>query len=327
MSARARGGSGKPRVVVAEARAKLNLGLAVGPRREDGFHDLVTIFQSISLHDTLIARRARRGYTLRVRHEDASLRRPMARGKTARRRARPAAIPAGRANLVLRAARLAAQRFGIEGGARFTLFKRIPVQAGLGGGSADAAATLAAMRRLFNIRAPRAEWSALAAELGSDVPFAQLGGTALGLGRGEQLTPLHLDRPFEAVIAIPRWRISTREAFARIDRSSLILTTWRAQLRFARDIIRKRVKPLRVLRMGNTFEGVLGARQSDHEQLRARLLEAGAAEVRLSGSGSALFGIPGSDASAMDVAGRFAGNERLFVVRSTRAGVRLRMQP
>ena len=280
-----------------------------------------TVFQSVSLHDTLIARRAPRGFALRIRHEDASL----PRGRRRRRAAN--AIPAGRTNLVLRAARATLERFGVDGGARFTLVKRIPSRAGLGGGSADAAATLAALRRLYAIRAPKASWSALALDLGSDVPFAWLGGTALGLGRGEKLTPLRLDRPFEALIAMPTWHVSTAQAFARIDESRLTLTTWRAQLRFAHDFVRKRVKPLRALRMGNTFEGVLGARQSDHEELRARLFAAGAADVRMTGSGSALFAIPGSDASVMDVAGRFAGNERLFVVRSTRAGVRLRMQP
>ena len=312
----------RPRVVVAEAHAKLNLGLAVGPRRPDGFHDLATIFQSVSLHDTLIAERAGRGFTLRVRHEDASLPR-----KGRWRPRRPAAVPGGRTNLVLRAARAVAERFGLEGGARFTLVKRIPSRAGLGGGSADAAATLAALARLYAIRAPRSIWDALALELGSDVPFARRGGTALGLGRGEKLTPLRLERAFDALIAMPAWHVSTARAFARIDRNRLTLTTWRAQLRFAHDFVRKPVKPLRALRMGNTFEGVLEARQSDHDQLRARLLAAGAAEVRMTGSGSALFAIPGSDASVMDVAGRFAGNETLYAVRSTRAGVRLRMQP
>lgn len=312
-----------PRGVRVEARAKLNLGLAVGPRRRDGFHELVTVFQSVSLSDTLIALPARRGFALRVRHEDASL-----RGRHRARAVRWASsVPAGRANLVLRAARLLAERFRLEGGARFRLVKRIPPRSGLGGASADAAATFAALRRLYGIRASRADWLALAAEIGSDVPFALTGGTALGRGRGERLTPLRLDRPFVALVVMPGWHVSTRAAYARIDRSRLRLTTWQAQLRFAPEIVRRRVKPLRAMRMGNTFEGVLGARQSDHDGLRARLFAAGAADVRMTGSGSAMFAIPGPRASAMDVAGRFAGSETLFVVRSARAGLRLRMQP
>lgn len=322
MSARARRARAV-RGVRVEAHAKLNLGLGVGPLRADGFHDLVTIFQSVSLADTLVARCAPRGFTLQVRSEDASFASPSRRA----RRRRRIAVPSGRSNLVLRAARLVAERFGIEGGARFVLIKRIPSQAGLGGGSADGAATFAALRRLYSIRAPRAVWLALAAQLGSDVPFALKGGTALGTGRGERLTPLRLERPFDAVIAMPRWKVSTRDAFEKLDRGSLSLTTWRAQLRFARESIRRTVKPLRALRMGNSFEAVLGARQSDHDQLRARLFAAGAAAVRMTGSGSALFAIPGSDASATDVAGRFAGDEMLFIVRSTQAGVRLKVQP
>jgi len=135
--------------VIVEARAKLNLGLAVGPRRADGYHDLATVFQSVSLADHLIARPAARGFTLRVRHERAA-----ARGG----RGRSGPVPAGRDNLVLRAARLLARRVGLEGGARFELVKRIPAGAGLGGGSADAAAALAALAALHRVRLAPAAW-------------------------------------------------------------------------------------------------------------------------------------------------------------------------
>lgn len=310
-----------PRRVEVEARAKLNLGLAVGPRRGDGFHELVTVFQSVTLADTLIARRARSGFRLEIRYEDASLERPGARS------GRPARIGAGPGNLVLRAAHAVAECFALEGGARFTLIKRIPAEAGLGGGSADAAATFSALRRLYGIEVPDTVWPALAATLGSDVPFAVSGGTALGRGRGERLTTLALERPFEAVIALPRWRISTRDAFRRIARRGFVLTEWRGHLRFARDIVRGRVKPLRAMRIGNSFEAVLGTRQSDLEDLRRRLLEAGAAAARMTGSGSAVFAIPGPLVSARDVANRFAGSEPLYLVRSARAGLRLTMQP
>lgn len=319
----ARAGRPRPRAVEVTAFAKLNLGLAVGPTRGDGFHDLATIFQSISLADTLVARPRRTGFTLRVRFEDASVNAARRRA----RRARQAPLPAGDENLVLRAARLVAEHFPNAGGAAFTLTKRIPIQAGLGGGSADAAATLVAMRALYGLRMPRAMRLQLAAQLGSDVPFAALGGTALGLGRGEQLTRLTLDRPFQAVIAMPAWRVATREAFRAIDRRKYGLTTWRTKSRLAHEIGREGVRLLNALRLGNTFERVLGERQSDFEHLRARLLAAGATRVHLTGSGSAVFGIPGPLASANEVVARFAGNESLFVIRSTRVGTRLRFVP
>ena len=306
-----------PAAVVVEARAKLNLGLAIGPRRADGFHDLVTVFQSVSLADTLRLRRRAKGFTLRVRGEDVAA----SRGR--RRRAPAAGVPKGRDNLALRAVRLLAARAGIRGGAEIELVKRIPAGAGLGGGSADAAGALVGLARLYGVRLGRAERSELAAALGSDVPFAVTGGTALGLGRGERLRRLRLARPFRAVIAVPDWRVSTASAFARIDRGKYGLTAWRANLRFGQSIGREGVTADRALRLGNTFESVLGRRRSDFESLRARLRAAGVAQPRLTGSGSAVFGILGPGSAGNSVVTRFRGNERLFVVRSVAGGVRV----
>jgi 4-diphosphocytidyl-2-C-methyl-D-erythritol kinase len=311
----------RARRVVATARAKLNLGLAVGPRRPDGFHDLATVFQSVTLADTLVAVPRRAGFTLRVRHEDASFPRvPGSRRGVDR-------VPGGRQNLVLRAARLVASRTGLAAGAAFTLTKRIPTRAGLGGGSADAAAALAALDVLYGLRLGRRGRVALGAQLGSDVPFAALGGTALGLGRGERLTPLALQRPFRCAIALPGWQVSTTRAFHQIDRRKYGLTTWVGNLRVALGMGRRRVNPLRAMRLGNTFEEALGGRRREFERIRAQLLEAGAVEVRMTGSGSAVFGILGPDTPLMEVAGRYAGREALFMARSARAGVTLRKLP
>lgn len=308
----------RARAVEVEARAKLNLGLAIGPRRADGFHDLATVFQSVTLADSLIVRPRRSGFRLAVRRDDASL-----GGRPPRREA----IPAGPSNLVLRAARLLAERLGLEAGADFTLIKRIPSRSGLGGGSADAAAAIAGLNALYGLRRTRVQLLALAAELGSDVPFALLGGTALGLGRGERLTRLTLACPFSALVAVPSWRVSTRSAFDQIDRDKYVLTTWRTKLKFARSIGRDAVDAIRSLRLGNTFEQVLGDRRQDFERLRDRLMRAGAEAVRMTGSGSAVFAIPGPGSPAMEVASRFAGSETLYAVRSARSGVRLRMLP
>lgn len=305
-----------PRRVEVTAHAKLNLGLRVGPARPDGFHDLATVFQSVSLADTLVAERARSGFTLRVRHEEAALR--GGQGSVAR-----AAVPAGADNLVLRAARLAKERLGLAGGARFTLVKRIPAQAGMGGGSADAAAALAALFALHGLRPARERRLELAAELGSDVPFAITGGTALGLGRGERLEPLVLAAPLLAIMAVPEWRVSTAAAFRRLDEAKYGLTGWKRTLRFAASLGRKQVTAFQALRLGNDFEEVLGHRRHDFEALRADLRRAGLLEPHLTGSGSGVFGMVPKGASVRAIAGRFAGREPLYRVRSVGKGLRI----
>jgi 4-diphosphocytidyl-2-C-methyl-D-erythritol kinase len=304
-----------PRVVKVTACAKLNLGLAVGPRRPDGDHELATVFQSISLADTLVAERRARGFRLTVRHEDASVR-------TAKAGSR-AFVPAGPSNLVLRAARRFADAFGLEAGASFTLIKRIPSRAGLGGGSADAAAALRALAALYRVRATRAGLRALAAGIGADVPFALRGGTAIGFGRGDELRPARLDRPFRALVAVPSWRVSTSRAFAEIDRNNFALTRWKAKLRFVQSFSRKRLSVARALRLGNDFEDVLGSHRARFATLRGRLSAAGLSDVRLTGSGSAVFGILPTNASVGNVTGRISGTEALYVVRSRGAGLRL----
>jgi 4-diphosphocytidyl-2-C-methyl-D-erythritol kinase len=306
----------RPRGVRVEARAKLNLGLAVGPRRADGFHELATVFQSIDLSDTLVVRPRRRGFALRITHEDVSLPHP------GRRRVPAERVPA-RNNLVLRAARLIVTRYALPGGAGFRLLKRIPMAAGLGGGSADAAATLVGLARLHGLRLGRSEWNALAAELGSDVPFAITGGTAVGFGRGERLHALRLAGGFRMLVAKPRWGVSTAQAYARIDMHKYGLTGWRANLRFAQMLAREGLKPPAPLRMGNTFEQVLGDRTREFVSLCGRLRACGLEGPRMTGSGSAVFAYAPSGLSLAHAAARFEGPERLFAARTSRRGLRV----
>ena len=300
-----------------EARAKLNLGLAVGRARADGFHDLATVFQSISLADTLRIEPRRRGFTLAMRFEDVSAR----RGARLPQRPMVAAVPRGSANLVLRAARLLAERHRLAGGARLTLTKRIPAGAGLGGGSADAAAALVGLSRLYRLRLDPAALLALGGELGSDVPFALFGGTALGLGRGERLRRLRLARPFRAVLAVPNWRVSTTGAFRRLDRGKYGLTHPTAKLRFLQGLGREGISAERALRLGNTFEEVLGGRRSEFLSLCARLRRAGVEGPHLTGSGSAVFGIIPAGLPGMRIVERFAGHEAVYLIRSRQTGL------
>lgn len=315
------------RRIAIDARAKLNLGLAVGPRRPDGFHDLVTVFQSVSLADTLVVEPRRRGFSLIVRRESVSSARAGegTRFSGARKGTRSAGtgeVPVGKGNLVLEAARRYAEATELDAGARFTLIKRIPVGAGMGGGSADAAAAMMGLRALYGLGTAREALLELALAVGSDVPFAIFGGTALGLGRGEGLTRIALEAPFRAVVAVPAWRVSTALAFAQIDRGKYGLTRRGVNIRSAQILGRKRLSAITLVRLGNTFEKVLGNRRSDFDSLCERLRLAGAVAPRLTGSGSAVFGILGPGTSAQEVVRRFTGSETVFVVRSARSALR-----
>jgi 4-diphosphocytidyl-2-C-methyl-D-erythritol kinase len=310
---RPRRGRRRLRTVVIEARAKLNLGLAVGPRRPDGYHEIATVFQSISLSDTLEIRPRRGGFRLSARFEDVS------------RAGRPHVerIPTGPANLVLKAARLLKRSLGLQGGAEFRLVKRIPIGTGLGGGSADAAAALVGLARMAGVSLSRRRRMELGALIGADVPFACLGGTAVGTGRGERLRSLRGTSPFRAIVAVPSWRVSTAEAYRRIDRAKYGLTGWKAYLRFVQRLGRDEVTAIRRLRLGNSFEEVLRERQADFLSLAARLRKAGLRHVRMTGSGSAVFGMVRPGERVASVVGRFSGHERLYAVGSTRSSLRI----
>jgi 4-diphosphocytidyl-2-C-methyl-D-erythritol kinase len=203
------------------------------------------------------------------------------------------------------------------------LVKRIPAGTGLGGASADAAATMLGLARLHGVRIERSQLLEWGAHLGADVPFALVGGTAVGLGRGERLRPARLKKAFRAVIAVPRWRISTAQAFRRIDLGKYGLTAWGAKLRFAQALGRDGLTALSGQRFGNTFELALGNRKTHLDSLRARLRRAGLAAPRMTGSGSAVFGILPAKVSTKIVIGRFVGDERLYGVRSASTSTRI----
>jgi 4-diphosphocytidyl-2-C-methyl-D-erythritol kinase len=160
--------------ITVRAAAKINLHLGVGRVREDGFHPLDTVYQAIGIHDDLTAT-ASDGLSLATHVAD---------------HIDPAAVPAGDDNIVLRAARLLAHHAGRNATGAFEVRKDVPVAGGMAGGSADAAAALVACDRLWGLHTSDDDLLALAAELGSDIPFSLVGGTARGVGRGEIVTPV-----------------------------------------------------------------------------------------------------------------------------------------
>jgi 4-diphosphocytidyl-2-C-methyl-D-erythritol kinase len=185
--------------VTVRAPAKVNLELRVGAPRADGYHELATVFHAVGLFDEVHAQPAD-GITLTVEGPQAEL------------------VPLDGTNLALRAAVLLADRVGIDDGVHLHLRKGIPVAGGMAGGSADAAAALVACDGLWRAGLSRDDLHALAAELGSDVPFALLGGTAIGTGRGERLMPVLARGEYHWVVALADHGLSTPEVYGEIDR-------------------------------------------------------------------------------------------------------------
>ena len=253
------------RTVRLKAFAKLNLGLRVLLRRSDGYHELRTVFQTIALADGLDVNFTKNQTQTRIRIDGAPH------------------IPD---NLVEKAARLVLGEMGIFADVHFHLKKRIPAGAGLGGGSTDAAAVLLALPVLAGKRVPQHRLFELAAQLGSDVPFFLHGGTALGMGRGEELYPL-ADQPARKVLLVaPAVHSSTAEAYTDLSQKLTSIALQNKLFSF-----QQQVWGTATVQMANDFEEVVFARHPALQQIKDRLEQAGAAAAAMTGSGSALFGI------------------------------------
>lgn len=187
--------------VRARAPAKINLHLGVGDARADGYHDLTTVYQAISLYDEVtVSPRPGAGVAVSVTGNDVE------------------SVPADDDNLAVRAVKLLAEHAGVAPQVRVRLHKRIPVAGGLAGGSADAAGALLATARLWSLPLRREELLRLAAELGSDVPFCLAGGNAIGTGRGEEVAPAPAAGRCYWVLAVADGQLSTPEVYAEVDR-------------------------------------------------------------------------------------------------------------
>ncbi|MEP7091878.1 MAG: 4-(cytidine 5'-diphospho)-2-C-methyl-D-erythritol kinase [Nocardioidaceae bacterium] len=187
--------------VVVTAPAKINLALGVGPVRPDGFHSLATVYQAVGLHDQVTVRDADDDVTVTVTSERLPV----------------DDVPTDGSNLAVRAAVLLAEHHGLSRGVEISIDKGIPVAGGMAGGSADAAATLVACDQLWGLGTPRERLLELAAELGSDVAFALVGGTAIGSGRGELVTPLMTRGEYWWVVLESGQGLSTPEVYGEFD--------------------------------------------------------------------------------------------------------------
>jgi len=281
------------------AHAKINLSLRVLGTRSDGYHELRTIFQSIALHDTLTIRLVRGPFRLTC--DDPN-------------------CPADYTNLIWRAADAiwkAARRRGAPRDVAIALQKRIPMNAGLGGGSSDAAAALRVFARMWGVDAPRVR--AIGRGLGADVPYFFEGGTVLGLERGDLLFPL-IDRPRAwVVLVLPDFGVSTKQAFEWWDAVARVGPPYQGGHAAAsghpeRVPLRRRVAERELV---NDLERVVTDRHPAIARIVSRLRGAGASHAAMTGSGSTVFGLFGSERAAARAARAMAARSRLTHLTTT----------
>jgi 4-diphosphocytidyl-2-C-methyl-D-erythritol kinase len=247
--------------------AKINLHLQVIGRRADGFHDLCTVFQSISLKDTL-------GFGPAESIE-------MTCGTDC--------VPVDERNLVVRAAIALREKYGVSGGARIHLDKQIPAPGGLGGGSSNAAVALLGLKKLWCIDGDPSDLHRLAASLGSDVPFFLYGGTALGMGRGEIVEPIEDFREEYMLVVTPDIAVATREAFKRLQLLTLTRQESKRRLQICRFDLES--ADFKYTAFKNDFETTVFAAYPEVERVKNTLLDLGADRAMLSGSGGSVFAV------------------------------------
>ena len=247
--------------------AKINLHLQVVGRREDGFHDLCTVFQTISLHDTLSF------------SEDAEV----------RMSCNDERVPVDDRNLVMRAANMLRELYHVDSGVSIHLEKLIPAPGGLGGGSSNAAITLLALRKLWDLDADFAEVRRLTESLGSDVPFFLYGGTSLGMGRGEIVEPISEFCEKTMLIVTPNVSVATREAFKRLKLRSLTKQESKRKLQICRFDLES--ADFKYTSFKNDFETTVFAIYPEVERVKNTVLDLGAERAMLSGSGGSVFAI------------------------------------
>jgi len=254
--------------IMIDAAAKVNLFLEVLHRRRDGFHEINSLFQAISLFDSLeVTHASNSDFALEIVGNER--------------------LEADETNLVTRAHRLMRDRYDAVGGLSVKLTKRIPMAAGLGGGSADASAMILACNELFGLNRDRAELAQVAAEIGSDCPFFFSDGQAIVSGRGDHMKPASVPVGYELVLITPGFGVSTAEAYADL-RMGLTSSRDPFSLAYCRTL-EELVEALQM--SGNDFERTLFEKYPELIEIRDFLTDHGAQVVRLSGSGPTMFGV------------------------------------
>ncbi|MEW5800876.1 MAG: 4-(cytidine 5'-diphospho)-2-C-methyl-D-erythritol kinase [bacterium] len=254
-------------VVKVSAPAKINLGLSVLRKRDDGYHEIRTLFQAVSLCDELELEPIPKGIELTLEGEG---------------------IPNDQENIAWKAAESFLSRLRVSAGVHIRLRKNIPVAAGLGGGSSDAAAVLKGLSRLFSFSLPRNELLEMGRHLGADVPFFLFGNSALGEGTGAILSSISALPQSWIVIINPGFPISTKWVY---DHASLLLTKKPDHINMVKYFLRENDLPRIGYYLHNDLEAVVLKRYPIINELKNRLLSAGAVGAVMSGSGASVFGL------------------------------------
>lgn len=253
--------------------AKINLSLRILGKRPDGYHELRTLLQTISLHDDLHFDLSGDGsIVLTCNDQD---------------------IPTDERNLVVGAAYSLKDRYKVDKGARIRLHKRIPLQAGLGGGSSNAAVSLLALAKLWQIEVTEPDLHEIGEGLGADVPFFLLGGTALGEGTGTTLSALPDSLIRHLIVVTPNASVSTAKAYAAVNSAALTTPGVDPILSRSRTGAQSQDSPQGLPQndLKNDFESVIFDIEPEIKRTKAALLHAGAMDALLAGSGSSVFGI------------------------------------
>ena len=281
------------------AYAKINLGLRILGKRPDGYHELETYFLQIDLADQLVfeKRENEPGLTLTCNRPD---------------------IPVDATNLCHRAYQLICEAASRPLGVRLHLEKYIPAGAGLGGGSSDAAVTLAALNRLFDLRLSNARLYQLAAQLGSDVPFFLTGGLCLGRGRGEMLTPIARLPDFGILLVMPDITVSTAWAYQNYNK--LGLTNIQKNRKLPSSNIWELLDHHFIETCQNDLEVAVFEKYQKLAVIKSRLQESGAIVSSMTGSGAAMFGLFRTQQEAQDRKHLF-DNYSTYVIRPIRWGI------
>lgn len=265
------------RILRESAPAKINLTLDVLSKREDGYHDLETIMQSVSLTDEITVEIGTGApWTLSCDRDE---------------------IPCDRRNLAWKAAEIFCEALSWDpNGLRITIQKRIPSEAGLGGGSSDAAAVLRLLNRCVPEPLSEIELAALGAKVGSDVPFCVLGGTAFCEGRGERLTPMETEHKLNYVLCKPDLAFSTPKLFAKIDSAQILSRPDHHAMKGALQA----GDPCSVGRLlCNVFEAAVTEEYGDIPLIKELLIRYGACGAQMTGSGSVVFGVFSTEEGAL----------------------------
>ncbi len=253
-----------------KARGKINLGLDVVRKREDGYHDVRMVMQTVGLYDKVTVDR--------ISSQKISVETNLSY------------IPSGEGNLAFKAAEMLLSEFRIESGVHISISKKIPVAGGMAGGSTDAAAVLTALNRMFDLRLNKKQLAERAVKIGADVPFCIMRGTALAEGIGERLTPLPAAPDFFAVLAKPHFSLSTKSVYSKLDLDAMTPDD-HPDIDGMVNAIKAGDAYGTVSRLGNILERAVIPEHPEISRLKELMTEYGAEGALMSGSGPTVFGL------------------------------------